>query len=25
LIQEGEIEGIAFHSLFYSTSFCLIE
>jgi hypothetical protein len=25
LIREGEIEGIAFHSLFYSTSFCLIE
>jgi hypothetical protein len=25
LIREGEIKGIAFHGLFYSTSFCLIE
>jgi hypothetical protein len=25
LIWKGEIEGIAFHGLFYSTSFCLIE
>ena len=25
LIREGEAEGIAFHSLFYSTGFCLIE
>jgi hypothetical protein len=25
LIREGEVEGIAFHSLFYSTGFCLIE
>jgi hypothetical protein len=25
LIREGEVEGIAFHGLFYSTGFCLIE
>jgi hypothetical protein len=25
LIWKGEIEGIAFHGLFYSTGFCLIE
>jgi hypothetical protein len=25
LIREGEVEGIAFYGLFYSTGFCLIE